>query len=148
MNDGAVDVEALSIALEAYLHHLGKPVVMLDRASNRSVAVPYDSASAPHGLLPAFLVAGEAVWREATRKGFALDLAQRPGTLLGYSVRGIHGGTLPIVMLSMMEATSQVAAPASIPFNDFSVTWTAAMQRMAALERNAAAVSRAAGAQP
>ena len=64
----------------------------------------------PACCLP-FVVAGEAVWREATGKGFSLDIVRDPHALLGYRLRGIGAGHFATVMLATMEATAQVAGP-------------------------------------
>ncbi len=84
----------------------------------------------PPGLLPALVVAGEAVWREATGKGFALDIVHDPEALLGYRLRGINDGSFTTVMLATMEAVAQVARPGAIVVNDLNALWVAATGRI------------------
>ena len=69
-----------------------------------------ETAGAADGLLPVFLVAGEAVWREATGKGFALRVRPDPAALLGYRAEGIGAGTFCTVALGAMEAIAQAQA--------------------------------------
>ena len=58
------------------------------------------------------------VWREATRKGFALDIVRDREALLGYRLQGIGAGSFTAVMLATMEATAQVARLGAIVVND------------------------------
>jgi len=114
--------------------------------SKPPVLVSAPSAASRAGLLPAFLVAGEAVWREAVGNGFALDIVGDPHALLGYRLRGIEAGHLTTVMLATMEAAAQVAGPSAIVVNDLGALWSAATER---IEREARPSSRAAaGAAP
>ena len=80
-------------------------------------------------MLPVFLVAGEAVWREATGKGFALDIRQDAGALLGRRLHAVGSGTFSTVMLSVIEASQQVVGPRSLLVNDFGVQWAASLTR-------------------
>jgi hypothetical protein len=124
-----VDLAAVSRTMQALLRQDGKPVVLQDHASGRSLTLSAEAGGRPDGLLPVFLTAGEAVWREATGKGFALDITQDPQAMLGYRVRGIGAGPFSAVMLSMMEATTQVARPDMLLVNDLDAVWQAASQR-------------------
>ena len=113
----AVSVEAVSKAMGALLEREGRTVIYQDRASGEDLAVTPASAAAPNGLLPALVVAGEAVWREATGQGFALDIVRDPAALLGYRLRAIRDGQFSTVMLATMEAAAQVAQPGAIVVN-------------------------------
>jgi len=75
-------------------------------------------------------VAGEAVWREATGNGFALDIIRDPTALLGYRLNGIGAGTFTTVMLATMEAAAQVASPEAFLVNDLTAVWSAASERV------------------
>jgi len=56
-------------------------------------------------------VSTRTLWREATGKGFELDVSRDPEALLGYRLRSIQAGSFATVMLSSMEAMHQVAGP-------------------------------------
>lgn len=126
----AVSVEWVSRTLEALLAREGRSVVYRDGATGQDLVVSPPSAASPSGLLPAFVVAGEAVWREATGNGFSLDLARDPQALLGYRLRAIGAGHFATVMLATMEATAQVAGPSAIVINDLNALWSAATGRI------------------
>jgi len=98
------------------------------RPGRTVVTVP--SAASPSGLLPAFVVAGEAVWREATGNGFSLDIVRDPQALLGYRLRGIGAGHFATVMLATIEATSQVAGPMAIVVNELNALWSTVTGRI------------------
>jgi hypothetical protein len=126
----SVDIEAVSRVMEALLARDGRSIVYLDRATGEELAVSVPSASDPAGLLPAFLVAGEAVWREAAGNGFALDIVRDREALLGYRLQGIGTGSFATVMLATMEAAAQVAGPSAIVVNDLGALWSAATNRI------------------
>ena len=126
----AVSVESVSRTMEVLLVHGGRSVVYRDGTTGQDLNVSPPSAASPSGLLPAFVVAGEAVWREATGSGFSLDIVRDPQALLGYRLRGIGAGHFATVMLSMMEATAEVAGPSAIVVNDLNALWSAATDRI------------------
>ncbi|GAC1489033.1 MAG: hypothetical protein NVS2B11_14470 [Acetobacteraceae bacterium] len=127
----SVDTGALGRTLEAYLARAGVPLAFHDRATQETHAFPVSSARDPAGLLPVFLVAGEAVWREATGKGFALDIRQDAGALLGRRLHAVGSGTFSTVMLSVIEASEQVSGPQSLLVNDLRGQWAASLTRAA-----------------
>jgi hypothetical protein len=126
----AVNVESVSRTLEALLTGDTRSVVYRDEATGQDLVVSPLSAASPAGLLPVFVVAGEAVWREATGNGFSLDIVPDPQALLGYRLRGIGAGHFATVMLATMEATAQVAGPSAIVVNDLNALWSAATDRI------------------
>ena len=126
----AVDVDSVSRTMEALLAQDGRNIVYRDGATGQDLVVSPLSAASPAGLLPAFVVAGEAVWREATGNGFSLDIVPDPQALLGYRLRGIGAGHFATVMLATMEATAQVAGPSAIVVNDLNALWSAATDRI------------------
>jgi hypothetical protein len=113
---------------------------LLEQSGRRTLSYAPDSAAAPSGLLPAFLSAGDAVWREATGKSFGVEIAADPNTVLGFTVRGIHAGTFATVMLAVMEAIEQVARPNLLLVNDLARLWQETEDRLAraALARGSA----------
>src|SRR5439155_1650789 len=135
-----------SRALEALLARDGRSIVYCDGATGRDLVVTPPSTASPSGLLPAFIVAGEAVWREATGNGFSLDIVPDAQALLGYRLRGIGAGHFATVMLATMEAMAQVAGPSVVIVNELNALWSAATGR---IERQMRASPRAgAGAAP
>lgn len=126
---GPVDLGAVSRTMETLIRRDGKPLVLEDGATGQHLTLSPETGGRPDGLLPVFLAAGEAVWREATGRGFALDLAEDRQALLGYRVRGIGSGPFTAVMLSVMEATAQVARPDMLLVNDLDAVWQAAWER-------------------
>lgn len=127
----AVSVKWVSRTMEVLLAREGRPIVYRDRATGQDLVVSPPSAASPSGLLPAFVVAGEAVWREATGKGFPLDIVRDPQSLFGYRLRGIGAGHFATVMLATMEAAAQVAGPSAIVVNELNALWSAATDRIA-----------------
>jgi hypothetical protein len=142
----AVNLDAVSRTIEALLTAAGRTIVYRDRAAGRDLGVSLPTAASPAGLLPAFIVAGEALWREATGAGFALDIVRDLEALLGYRLRGIGAGHFATVMLTTMEAVAQIAGPTAIVVNDLNALWSAASVR---IEHRMPSVSRpSAGAAP
>jgi len=141
-----VSVDAVGRTMQALLAFDRRPIRYHDGATGRDIAVDAETTASPAGFLPALVVAGEAVWRDVTGKGFALDIARDPQALLGYRLRAIGAGNFSTVMLATMEAIHQVARPEAIPLNDFGALWSAVSER---LEREMRPrPSAAAGAQP
>lgn len=126
-----VDLDLVSCTLQRLLEQSGRRISYDCRASNRTLSYAPDSAAAPTGLLPAFLSAGDAVWREATGKSLGIEIAVDPNTILGFTVRGIHAGTFATVMLAVMEAIEQVARPNLLLVNDLARVWQETEDRLA-----------------
>src|SRR5260370_27364257 len=110
--------------MEVLLAREGRSIVYRDRATGQDLVVSPPSAASPSGLLPAFVAAGEAVWREATGQGFSLDIVRDPQSLLGYRLGGIGAGHFATVILATMEATAQVAGPAGVRANTPQSPWS------------------------
>jgi hypothetical protein len=126
----AVSVEMVSRTLEVLLAREGRRIVYRDRATGQELVVsPTSAASRPACCLP-FVVAGEAVWREATGNGFSLDIVSDPQARLGYRLRGIGAGHFATVILGTMEAAAQVAGPSAIVVNELNALWSAATERI------------------
>ena len=136
----AVSVDSVSRTIAVLFAEDGRSIVYWDGATGHDFVVSPASAASPSGLLPAFIVAGEAVWREVTGNGFSLDIVREPQALLGYRLRGIGAGHLATVMLATMEATAHVAGPSAIVANDLNALWSAATDR---IERHTRPFSRA-----
>ena len=126
----AVDIGTVSRVMETLLETEGRPILYHDQATGADLAITPMAASSPSGLLPALIVVGEAVWREATGKGFALDIVRDTEALLGYRLRRIGAGSLTTVMLAAMEATAQVTGSGVVVASDLNAVWSAATDRI------------------
>ena len=129
--ESQVDLSVVSRILEALLDRDGRTVSMLDRTTGEACPISPALAASPDGLLPVFLVAADAVWRDATDKSFGVELHRAPQTLLGFQAQGVAGGPFSSLMLSMMEAIEQVARPGMILVNDFDALWRSIEQTRA-----------------
>ena len=125
-----INLGAVERTMCELLMRTGRPVVYRDPADGSRHSVDPQTAASPVGFLPALLVAGEVVWREATGKGFGLDIVRDADALLGYRLRGISAGGFATVMLASMEAINQVAQPDAIVISDVHALWNAATARM------------------
>lgn len=123
MSDRTVDVAVVSRTLESLLSRDDRIVAMQDRVTGQTADVSPELAASPDGFLPVFLVAADAIWRDATGKSFGVILARDPGSLLGFRTQGIESGPFSAVMLSMMEAIEQAARPGLLLMNDFDRLW-------------------------
>jgi hypothetical protein len=89
-----LDVDHVSRVVRALLVDAGREVLLEDRANRDIVPIPFDSAAAVDGLLPVFLSAGEALWRDVTGGGFGLELTRDLGALLSWRVKAIASAQL------------------------------------------------------
>jgi len=128
----SVDIERVSGVMELLMKESGRPIVARNYVSGGFKEVPPDIAAAPDGLLPIFLVAGEAIWREATHGGFGLSVEPDERALVGYRVTEIGTDGFTSVMLSMMEAAAQVERPEGIVVEELGGVWESAMERIKA----------------
>jgi hypothetical protein len=106
-----LDVAYVSEVVRALLIEAGRDILVEDGRRQDRVAIPFDTAAAEDGLLPVFLVAGEAIWRDVTGRGFELALERDLGALLSWRIAAIRAATFSAVLLSMMEAIAEVARP-------------------------------------
>ena len=128
-----LDPAMLGRTLEAYLTRAGTPLAFQDRATAQTHILPFASARDPAGLLPVFVVAGEAVWREASGKGFALEIRPDPEALLGRRLHAVGSGTFSTVMLSVIEAAAQATGSNVLLVNDLRRLWDATFERLPAV---------------
>lgn len=129
--DRSVPVEVVGRTLRALLETSGRHLSMRDRITGEVVAISPDLATSSRGFLPVFLVAADAVWRDASGNSFGIGLARDPSSLLGYRSQNIAGGPYSAVMLSMMEAIEQTARPGVLLMNDFDRLWRSIESGMA-----------------
>ena len=97
--------------------------------------IPFDAAAAEDGLLPVFLVVGEAIWRDVTGGGFELKLKRDLGALLSWRIEAIDAETFSCVLLSVMEAIAQVARPEGVMVLDLAHVFDEATARTEARRR-------------
>ena len=121
----SVDLDTVQRTMAVLLGD-GQTIAYQDRSAGEVVSITSDAAASISGLLPALLVAGEAVWREITGKGFDLDIERDRDALLGYRLRGIGAGSFATIMLATMEATAQAAERGPLVVNELNAVWTAA----------------------
>lgn len=126
----SLDPALLGRTLQAHLDRNGLPLAFHDRATGHIHALHHSAAGQPDGLLPVFVVAGEAVWREATGKGLALDIRPDAKGLFGRRLHAVGSGAFTTVMLSMMEAVAQARGPELLLINDLRVQWADRMARI------------------
>lgn len=98
------------------------------------------TAGAEDGLLPVFLVAAEAVWREASGHGFGLEIRASESTLLGYRVTAIDDVPFSIVMLCLLEVVQRTRKGIFLAVEDLASVTEGALARasFAALPKQAA----------
>jgi hypothetical protein len=106
-----LDVAYVSEVVRALLDEAGHELFIEDTPRQDLVPIPFDAAAAEDGLLPAFLAAGEAIWRDVTGTGFDLKFERDLGALLSWRIEAIAAESFSCVLLSVMEAIAHVARP-------------------------------------
>jgi hypothetical protein len=85
-----------------------RDILVEDGPRRDLVRIPFDAAAAEDGLLPLFLVAGEAIWRDVTGRGFELGLKRDLGALMSWRIEAIRAEGFSPVLLPVMEAIAAV----------------------------------------
>jgi hypothetical protein len=124
-----LDVAYVSQVVRALLHEAERELFLEDTPRQDLVPIPFDAAAAEDGLLPAFLVAGEAIWRDVTGRGFDLKLERDLGALLSWRIEAIAAESFSCVLLSVMEAIAQVARPDGVMVLDLARVFDEATAR-------------------
>lgn len=124
-----VDLDAIERTMLVLAERSSVPFLYHDPSNGQRLTITPQALSSRMGYLPAIVSAGEAVWREATGKGFELDIRRDPEALLSYRLRAIGADSFTIVMLSVMEAIHQVARPEAIVVSELNAVWAAARER-------------------
>jgi len=130
-----LDVAFLSQVVRALLNEAGRQILVEDGPLQDLVPIPFDAAAAEDGLLPVFLVAGEAIWRDVTGRGFELKLKRDLGALLSWRIEAIEAETFSCVLLSVMEAIAQVAGHKGVMVLDLARVFDEATARTEARRR-------------
>ena len=124
-----LDPAHVSRVLRALLVEADREILVEDGPRRDLVSIPFDAAAAEDGLLPVFLVAGEAIWRDVTGRGFELKLKRDLGALLSWRVEAIEAETFSCALLSVMEAIAQVAVPEGVMVLDLARVFDEATAR-------------------
>lgn len=113
-------ISGLSEAFHRLFIMGNRPVLMRDLDSWREGRVSPFVASHPQGLLPLFVMAGNALWTDLGEPAFSVRVRDCARALTGIELVSVVSRTenLQSLMLAMMEAISQVAAPTGIKVND------------------------------
>lgn len=126
-----VSVTTVERTMRALAERSSKPFTYSDPTTGDRHILSPDVLASEDGYLPAIVSAGEAVWREATGRGFDLDLAPDPKALLGYRLRAIGDGPFSAVMLASLEALAQVSDARVVHVSDLGAVAGAALARSA-----------------
>jgi hypothetical protein len=124
-----LDVSRVSRVLRELLIEADRDILVEDGPRKDLVKIPFDAAAAADGLLPVFLVAAGAIWRDATGRGFELTLERDLGALLSWRIEGIRAEAFSCVLLSMMEAIASVARADGVRVLDLARGFDEAMAR-------------------
>ena len=124
-----LDVAYVLQVVRALLDETGRELFIEDTPRQDLVPIPFDAAAAEDGLLPVFLVTGEAIWRDVTGRGFDLKLERHLGALLSWRIEAIAAESFSCVLLSVMEAIAQVGRPDGVMALDLARVCDAATTR-------------------
>jgi hypothetical protein len=125
----AVNLNAVERTMRVIAERSLLPFTYHDPADGQVLPVSPEALASRTGYLPAIVSAGEAIWREATGKGFELQIAPDRDALLGYRLWSIDAGSFSTVMLSALEALHQVARSDAIAVDELNAVWMAATER-------------------
>ena len=117
----ALDLDRVERTMQALLSRDSRAVTYHDQSTGDVVSVSPQAAASRDGLLPAFLAAGQVVWRDLTGAGFDLDVVRDPAALVGFRVRGIGATSFATLMLATMEAAARASRAGAIVVNDFEI---------------------------
>ena len=106
-----------------------RDILVEDGPRRDLVSIPFDAAAAEDGLLPVFLVAAEAIWRDVTGRGFELRLKRDLGALMSWRIEAIRAEAFSCVLLSVMEAIAAVARPDGVMVLDLARVFDEATAR-------------------
>ena len=123
------DLSLVSGTLQTLLERGGKPICYDCKGARQMLTYAPDGAAAPTGLLPGFLAAADAVWREATGRSLGLEITADRRGVLGFRVEAIHSAPFSIVMLCVMEVLDRIDRPDILLANDLVSIWRAALLR-------------------
>ena len=88
----AIDLVLVGQALRSLIASLGASIALEDGATGECHILPIEAVSEPGGLLPVFIAAADAIWREAAQQSFQCDLRADSDALFGYRITGVRSG--------------------------------------------------------
>jgi hypothetical protein len=124
-----LDPSFVSRVVRALLIEANREILVEDGPRRDLVSIPFDAAAAEDGLLPMFLIAGEAIWRDMTGRGFELELKRDLGALMSWRIEAIRAEGFTCVLLSIMEALAMVAGPRGVMVLDLARVFDEATAR-------------------
>jgi hypothetical protein len=124
-----LDPAFVSRVVRALLIEANWAILVEDGPRRDLVSIPFDAAAAEDGLLPMFLIAGEAIWRDMTGHGFELGLKRDLGALMSWRIEAIRAEGFTCVLLSIMEALAMVAGPRGVMVLDLAHVFDEATAR-------------------
>jgi hypothetical protein len=124
-----LDPSFVSRVVRALLIEANREILVEDGPRRDLVSIPFDAAAAEDGLLPMFLIAGEAIWRDMTGRGFELGLKRDLGALMSWRIEAIRAEGFTCVLLSIMEALAMVAGPRGVMVLDLARVFDEATAR-------------------
>jgi hypothetical protein len=127
-----LDPAYVSRVLRALLIEANREILVEDWPRRDLVNIPFDVAAAEDGLLPVFVVAAEAIWRDVTGRGFDLTLKRDFGALMSWRLEAIRAEGFSCVLLSVMEAIATVARPERVRVLDLARVFDEASARAGA----------------
>jgi hypothetical protein len=127
-----LDPAHVSHVVRALLIEADRDIVIEDGPRRDLIRIPFDAAAAEDGLLPVFLVAAEAIWRDVTGRGFELTLKRDLGALVSWRIEAIRAEAFSCVLLSVMEAIAAVASAHGVMVLDLARVFDEATARIEA----------------
>lgn len=131
----SLDLTKLSRVTEQLLIDAGRPIVYVYLSSGRALELTPSEAAAVDGLLPAFVMAADAIWQEAAGDGFGIELARDMKALAGWRLESVKGG-FSATLFAVMEAISQADNSQAIVGPELAVIWEETMRRVQQRDRD------------
>jgi hypothetical protein len=119
----SADLGLVSAMTARLLAAAGGPILYRETPRAEPWVISPEDAGQPDGLLPAFLVAAETLWRSAGGHGFGLTIRPDGEALLGYRVTGIGPTPASTVLLTLMETVRRVSSRDGIVVEELGEIW-------------------------
>jgi hypothetical protein len=125
----APNVAMLSKVTEQLLISAGKPILYVTLSDGRNLELTPSEAADAAGMLPAFLMAADAIWQETLGEGFGVKLARDINALAGWRLESVEG-SFSATVLAVMEAMYQASGPDWIFISELVGIWEETMARV------------------
>jgi hypothetical protein len=119
----SADLGLVSAITTRLLEEAGMPILYRETPWAEPWMIAPEDAGRPAGLLPAFLVTAEALWRSAGGQGFGLAIHPDREALLGYRVTRIGAASASTVLLTLMETVRRVSSRDGILVEELGEVW-------------------------